>query len=295
MRNHIQILLATVAASGIAIGLCHPADASPLYFQGFETDTSGFYGPITQSSSGTNGIAAYDGAYYGTMGNVDDDTGYIGYGDGGFSNFEGDGITAPPYPGSSFSQSVSVYIDVGTAAPAATYGAAYWIDMSPSLNSPDGVGCDPAACSDEHNFRLFYSGSSVSITTDGGPQVLNIDTSGWYTFTIDYMKGATGSDPVLNDLDIYDANGNLLSSTAAQGDSDLGTLTNDNLAGPGYVWFPEWQDGFSGDQLAIDDIRADASATAVPEPSSFALIAAGLLGWGFFALRRKRRVSEQLL
>jgi PEP-CTERM motif len=278
-----------------SLGMVGSGHAAPLYFQGFETDTSGWTlqpggdgnGGITQvpSGGGSLGLTAYQGGYYAEVQN-NTNSYQAGYGSGGFSFLNGNGVTAPPYPGSSFSQSISVYINVNTPAPSAAGVPAFWIDMSPSLIADDGVGCDPAACADEHNFNLTYTGSSVQVGTDGSAPVLTINSSGWYTFQDTYAKGATPSSLVQTNENIFNASGILLSSTAALGNSDGGTLTSNNLAGPGYIWLPVWQDGFSGDLLGIDNVRAD----AVPEPSTIDMLAAGLvclMGFGVARIQRR--------
>ena len=132
-----------------------------------------------------------------------------------------------------------------------------------------------------------YTGSSVQVSTDGSTSpALTITSSGWYTFQDTYAKGATPSSLVNTDLNIFDDTNTLLSSTALLGNSDGSTLTSDNLAGPGYIWLPVWQDGFSNDIIGIDNVRAD----AVPEPSALALLAAGLvclMGFGIARIQRQ--------
>lgn len=284
------LLIGAMAGAAFAFGVA-PASAAPLYFQGFESDTAGWHadtgGAINRVASGTAGIPAFDGSFYGDVQNARDQ--YLpGYGSGGFSWFEGNGSTPPPYPGSGFSESISAYINVTTPPPTDAADAGFSISMTPSSITSDGVGCYPAACSDEQLFRLFYSGSSVNVEING-TTVQTIGTSGWYTFQITYQKGATPTSLVTNEMNIFNASGNLLSSTAASGDMEGGTLESSNLAGPGYVWLPQWQDGFSGDHLAIDDVRADAIPT--PEPASLALLGAGLCLFGFVTRKRWRKGS----
>jgi hypothetical protein len=69
---------------------------------------------------------------------------------------------------------------------------------------------------------------------------------------------------------------------------DMGSnpLESQYLAGPGYVWIPQWQDNFSNDDLGIDDVRADA-LTATPEPGTAALVAIGLLAAMVLVLRQR--------
>ena len=284
MRFVTKTCLSTAVLAALMLAAA-PADATPLYFQGFETGTSGWSGTVAQEPSGAGGITALNGSYYANVSN-NEDSYQPGYGTGGFSFFEGDGLTPPPYPGSAFSESLSIYIDVATPSPSLPE-AAFWVDMTPSSVTPDGVGCDPAACSDEHNFNLFYNGSSVSIGVDGSAPVYSITTSGWYTFQGTFAKGATPTDLVQTDMNILDSSGALLSSTALLANSDGSTLESSNLAGPGYIWLPVWQNGFSQDVLAIDNVRAD--TIGVPEPATLVLFGAGLGLLGF--ARHRRRAS----
>lgn len=284
-----------VLLAGVGCTAAINANATPLYFQGFETDTNGWVvstggdndGAVTrtQSGGGSLGLTAFDGSYYAETRNDTNDY-QLGYGTGGFSALGGDGINPTPYPGADFSQSISVYINTSTPAPTNPSVPAFWIDMTPSALTPDGVpGCGAAfACSDEHNFQLYYDGSDVRIGTDGNIPNLTITTSGWYTFVDTYAKGATPASLVMTDEDVFDASGNLLSSASYLGNSDGKTLASSNLGGPGYIWLPVWQNGFSNNLLGIDDVRAD----AVPEPPALALLVTALLGLGFVGYARRR-------
>ena len=294
-------LAAPLAALSI-MAMAAPGHASSLYFQGFENNTSGWIvnqdgvagesnnGSITRTASGGGplGLPAFQGSYYGTVHN--DTNGYQnpGYGSGGFSNLNGNGTTPTPYPGSSFSQSISVYINTATSAPTVSpTGPAFWIDMSPDVRTTPDVYCGAVACSDEHNFQLYYNGSSVTVGVDGGATpVLTIATSGWYTFQDTYAMGATPTSLVNTDLNIFNSSNTLLSSTAELGNSNGETLLSDNLGGPGYIWLPVWQNGFSNDLLGIDNVRAD--STPVPEPASGTLFMAALLAAAGFGVFRRR-------
>lgn len=296
-----SVALHTIAVLGIMSALGASALAGNLYFQGFETNTSGWSvssggdnnGSIarTPSGGGALGLTAFDGSYYAEVRNDTND--YLpGYGTGGFSFFEGDGLTPPPYPGSGFSQSISVYIKVDTAVPANPNDAGFAIDMSPGTTLTSDP-CYPAACADEQLFRLFYTGSSVNVKVpeDNGNNtstVYTIGSSGWYTFQITYQPGGSGT--VTNDMNIFGGSGQLLSSTFEAQGTNQGLLANADLAGPGYVWLPQWQNGFSDNVLGIDDVRADTIAT--PEPAAGALLLVGLVGFALLLTTRRQRKSS---
>jgi hypothetical protein len=216
------------------------------------------------------GLTAFDGSFYGTVqGNTD---GYsAGYANGG-SSFFGFDTSVPPYPGSPFSQDISVYINVNTPAPAIGATPAFWIDDAPSSSSPSDVSSGGIGYGGEHNFRLSYSGSSVTVTDDGGNDLGTITTSGWYTFQMVYAQGATPTSLATTALSIYDASDNQVGVSDQELDNaDGDPLESQYLQGPGYVWLTVWQNGFSNDLLGIDDVEANA-LSAVPEPASLILL-----------------------
>jgi hypothetical protein len=187
----------------LAMGSSARADTT-LYFQGFETGTSGWtvasggspVGTITQVASGTGGITAASGNYFALITNSPDDYGY-GYGDYGQTIFNGIGANPTVYPGSPFSQSVAVYIDP------TQIGTKYWVDMTPDSVTSDGVGCYPLACADEHNFNLVYTASGVAVTADSGTTIATLTTAGWYTFQETYSPGATPTSLVSTNMNIF--------------------------------------------------------------------------------------------
>lgn len=279
--------------------------AGNLAFNGFETGTGDWSftasgqtgdanGSITSTLSGQGPLAltAFDGTHYGTVhGNTN---GYsTGYANGG-SSFFGFDTSVPPYPGSPFSQSIAVYINVNTPAPSNAATPAFWIDDSPSSSSPSDAGSGGIGYGGEHNFRLSYTGTSVAVTADGATPLATITTSGWYTFQMIYAKGATATSLAMTTLSIFDKNGNQVGVSAMELDnSDSDPLESQYLQGPGYVWLTVWQNNFSNDYLGIDDVRAD-TVSAVPEPAMLAMLGAGLaLLAGMGVVRRKRALTER--
>ncbi|HLJ53405.1 MAG TPA: hypothetical protein VKT77_00115, partial [Chthonomonadaceae bacterium] len=217
--------------------------------QGFETNI-GDWSPAplvsrTPSGGGTLHLPAASGNFYAEVHNLDDDYQAPGYGDSGFSFYGGaDSV----YHGD-FYQAIDVYIDANWAPAAAAGTPSFWIDMTPYHADPGNFGA-------EHNFRLTASGTSVGVTVDGqsAPTAI-ITNSGWYTFTMVYRKAANPSDPVITDMQIYDANHNLVgSNTRVFATSPGGPFASSDLRGNGYVWMTVWQNGFAGDVLGVDNV-----------------------------------------
>ena len=267
----------------VALGLGGLCQGSNLYFQGFETDASGWYdystgNPGATRVAGTVTMPAADGNYYGQISNVNDSY-QTGYGGGGYTLF---GNTSPsPYPGSPFSQSVDVYINT-SLTPSNPNAAAFWIDESPTDTRGQNY-------YDEHDFALFYNGTTVNVALDNGAaNIANITTSGWYQFTETFAPDSNPSNPVINTLSVQTLGGITLGSQTTSGNSNGGTLPSSDLGGPNYLWFTVWQNGFSNNLLNIDDVSAD-TLGAVPEPATLALLGAGLLLAGAFAKLRRRK------
>jgi hypothetical protein len=282
-----------------AAGVCQ---AGNIAFNGFETSTGDWSftasgqtgdanGSITRTASGTGalGLTAFDGNYYGTVhGNTN---GYsTGYANGG-SSFFGFDTSVPPYPGSAFSQSIAVYINVNTPAPSNAGTPAFWIDDSPSSSSPSDAGSGGVGYGGEHNFRLSYTGTTVAVTADGSTPLATITTSGWYVFQHVYAKGATATSLSTDTLSIFDAHGNQVGVSAfLLNNSESDPLESQYLQGPGYEWLTVWQNNFSNDYLGIDDVRAD-TVSGVPEPATFAMLGGGMMLVAFVGLARRRKFS----
>jgi hypothetical protein len=280
-------------------GLCH---ASTIAFNGFESDTGDWSftaagvagdgtGSITVTPSGTGplDLTAFDGSSYATVqGNTN---GFSpGLANGG-SSFFGFDVSVPPYPGTAFTQQLTVYIDVTTPAPTDPSAPAFWIDTSPSSSSPADAASGGVGFGGEVNFRLTYTGSQVLVNANGTTPLGTITTSGWYTFQTVYGKGATDSDLGTATLNLIGTDGTtVLGSTTVLDNSNGDPLESQFLQGPGYEWLTEWQNGFSGDDLGIDDLEANTvsapSTSVTPEPSSFLLLGSGLMMVAGAARRR---------
>ena len=255
-----------------AVALGSACQAGTIYFNGFETDTSGWTadscvpnpnctaGAITRVSNGGGSLhlTAPEGTHYAELTNAHEAYSFAvgppaGYGSGGFTFFGNDGSLTTPYAGNFF-QAISLYVNTTwTAVPGQP---AFWIDEAAS----DGLGFGT-----EHNFRLTPNGSSVDVAVDAGGVLLNIASSGWYTFRIEYSKGATGSDPVVTRMVIL----NGITQALLAGTSVSSSTLSSQLGGPGYLQFAPWKNSTVGDTLGIDAVQSNFLA---PEPLSIGLV-----------------------
>lgn len=242
MRNKFVLLasLAVLMLSGTS------AWATLNYSQGFEVDASGWTvsQAITRTASGGGalGLTASAGAFYAEIENLPD--GYdLGYGDAGYSFYGGSDSV---YNGD-FYQSIDVYIDVNWPVPAAPSVPAIWIDMTPYHADPGNFGA-------EHNFRLTATGTTVEVRVDGAVSPMaTLTTSGWYTFLMTFEKDINPANPVITNMEIYDAAQALVATTQVLATSPGGPMLSSDLLGNGYVWITLWQNGFAGDVLGIDN------------------------------------------
>jgi hypothetical protein len=296
MRMRILLLIV------LALVLVQTSFGTTLYFQGFETDTSGWFpdtngspaGSITQvaSGGGTLGLTAPDGSYYAEVANspnaYSNESGLPpGYGTGGYSVFGYS--SAPAYPGSPFTQSIDVYVDTSLTMGAGVQQG-FWIDDAPSSTDPyDVTNNGGTGYGGEHNFRLAYNGGSVAITLDGETTPLyTVTTSGWYDFEFLYSQSDANPTDISNTtLTIATIAGTVLGSQVLENNADGETLENQYLAGPGYTWLPVWANGFSNNVLGIDDVQAYTNATT-PEPASYVPCGIGLAALALVAHRRRR-------
>ena len=72
-----------------------------------------------------------------------------------------------------------------------------------------------------------------------------------------FRKGANPGDLVSTNMNVFDPSGNLVGTTSVIANSPGGPLLSKDLLGPGYVWITVWPNGWAGDVLGIDDVRAD--------------------------------------
>ena len=268
-------------ASGLQFSVSvadHPV-APAYHFNGFETAGSqdDWYGPdgtlgsnvsVVGTATGLLPTAPASGSNFAVLTNLDD--GYQGgYGDAGFTVLGGSDAT---YHGT-FQQSIDIYINTAWAKPASG-DEAFWLDMAPYTFQGANYG-------GEHNFRFQVDGSgSIGVTVDSGAApIATITTSGWYTFQMVYYKAPSPTDPALTDANILDSNGRLVGSDVAlPATSPGGPLDSADLRGHDYIWLTLWQNGFAGDQLAIDNLSTSpvTAADATTSVGDAALTAVSL-------------------
>ncbi len=258
------------------VGTCLTASASgqEVFFQGFETDTSGFltsggsFGTIARVASGDNGISSFEGGFHGIAGESSDN--------GPFTQFDGYRDTF----GLGYSASVAVYLDP-------TWNVGSGFEYTVASNGSDDIhqrdfvfsigvttdnGLVVAASNNAENntgateINQFPLNSAI---TNGNATTLT--TAGWYI--LEHVFNNDGG--VLSvDMNLRDAGGSLVFSETR---SDASDLIPSEVGGNRYGWFPTVK---LADGVAFDN----ATLTLVPTPASAAILGLG----GLAAVRRRR-------
>jgi hypothetical protein len=236
------------------------ADAPPgPYFNGFETDTAGWFNfsgatitrvPSFSTSTYANGVAAANGNYYARLGkDPSPDSCAFGGGTapiyyGPYTNWGGYSSIFPP---GGYSTGVDIYLDV----PYAIAHPDTRFDWSSAINGTTGnhrrdfvfnVGTDP--------FGFVISGGNNATRcganpADPGHTPVHITVSGWYTFKHTFT-GVTGG-PLVVALEVMPSGSNVPLGTWAP--MDPSDIIGTTVGGNRYGWFV--QNEFDG--LAIDN------------------------------------------
>jgi len=243
------------------------------FYNGFETDTSGWFN-TNRVASGTAGITSAGGSYHATTNYTSTYTNWGGYNFGA-----GGGV---PTSFLEYSTSIDIYLDLGGG----------WVndtrfDFSSAINGADGnhkrdfifnagfynsgdlvgpgAGTDRFVISASNNSQ---PGSAYAKNPDKNP--IAIGSTGWYTFQHHFYDN---SGVLAADMSIYDSSNSLVNSWILSDASDLIS----GIGGNRYGWFA--CNDF--DILAFDNT----SMTVVPVPAAVIL---GVLGMGVAGLKLRK-------
>lgn len=220
-RRNILVLLAAVVFTIFAI----PALAATHYFQGFEVDTYDWSG-ATRVGSGANAVTAAAGDFYATVA------------DGAFTRFGGYEST---FPGSGYTTSVDVYLNVGAGNPNDTR-----FDWSSAIGDPAGnhrrdfvfnAGFynDTDTTGTGPRFVISASNNATrggAFPKNPGRDPFTITQTGWYTLEHRFYNKGLGVLAV--DLSISTLNGAPLHTWTLSDPTDIIGFT---VGGHRYGWF----------------------------------------------------------
>ena len=202
------------------------------FFQGFESDTSGWRSPITRVPSDTNGIASKTGGFHAEVG-ADAFTRFGGY----VADF-----------GNGFDASIAIYLDMAQN-PAPTTDKRF--DYTVAINQPScdhrrdfifNCGTDPAVAG---RFACIATYNAPGWPTNPDPNwapIFRTTVSGWYTLTHHFYNS---SGQLCCDMTVSGPGGSQSWTRCGDPGDDIGVT----VGGHRYGWFPVNQFPF----LAIDD------------------------------------------
>jgi hypothetical protein len=241
-------LLVTFAMLAILVAVTISASAATSFFQGFETNTSGWDG-ATRVASGADGVTSATGSYHADAAS-----------DG--STFTHWGGYESAFPTGGYVTSIAIYLDVDGGWSNDTR-----FDWDSAINDPSG---------NSHRDFIFNGGfyNDTDLTGSGnrfvfsasnnsspgsaypknpGRDPFTVTTSGWYTFTHRFYDDGAGVLAV--NMSISDSSGTVLHTWTLSDPTDvIGTA----VGGHRYGWF----DYQTFSTLAFDDSRLNSGPPA---------------------------------
>jgi hypothetical protein len=267
MKRRLFLLAAAMAASTYVAS----AKAGELFFQGFESNTDGWfsgapYGSITQVPSGTNGITAADGSGFAIVNAAPNNTA-----SGPYTFFNQPGGA---YQGA-YTASIDIYLDPSSWAT----GSGFDWDIAPSDGNGNYGGPDYIFHVDENQAGQVLIDTSFNSTDGppagdltGDPTAAAVTTSGWYTFTSSFSDDGGVLSGILS---VSNGSSTIFSSTM------IGGLPPE---GVDYGWFNFANVGADG--LAIDDSQLSEVPLPAAASGSLALLGGLALVGGIKRARR---------
>jgi len=297
-RNNLRhsLLGATASALLACLFAGQQAAATPLYSQGFESNNAGwnvFGGSLNASrvASGTNGITAASGSYYGLATGGGGIT-TSGHASSAATNWGGYGFNpgcassscgATSFPAGGYTTSLDIYLNMNSGAANDTR-----FDFTSAISKPDGsflrdfvfnAGFYNDTDSTGSGPRFVISAGNNALRSNSDPKnpghdPFTVTSTGWYTFQQHFYDNAG---ILAVDMNLLNSAGALLNSWTLSNPTDVIATT---VGGNRYGWLATNEFSY----LAIDNATLDKAT--VPAPGTLSLIALGLAGVGF--ARRKR-------
>ncbi|QKK10002.1 MAG: hypothetical protein HND58_18825 [Planctomycetota bacterium] len=255
---------------GLGVVACFGAVAAagPVFEQGFETDTAGWFdnsngwnGQVNRvaSGGGTLGLTSASGGFHAEFSEAGDGT-------SGFTRFDGYRSVF----GAGFTAENKVYLDTGLAG-----GAGF--DYTVAANDQSGSHLQDFifhVSKDISTGKLLVAGDNNSY---GSPRqdietaysnYLEVTASGWYTMQ-HVFRDAGGVLEV--DMNLIDAGGTVLFTETRR---DNGNLIATVVGGNRYGWFPF----ISNMTVGVDDTTLTLAIIPLPSAAGLALVGLGLVG-----------------